>query len=184
MFGLYMIFLQDGFIKQTYRHTDHILYICVLFWHVIHFCTPMDLWNENKFCSLPFFSIHKLTRKLWVNTVNSLITFLLLNCYYILWDVRFSWWLQRSLPSGTWHYVGPSDTEQFLRGICCLHHQDPSDSNLQHFFTKKLLWTYLTTLIFCVSLSHFQTAMTLKFKSHGSLYWIHVNRFFYCSESL
>jgi len=56
----------------------------------------------------------------------------------------------------------PSDTEQFLRGICRLHHQGPSVSNLQHFFTKKLLWTYLTTLILCVSLSHFQTAMTLK----------------------
>jgi len=90
---------------QTYRPHTLYLYI-ILFWHVIHFCTPVDLWNENKFCSLPFFSVHKLTRKLWVNTVNSLVTFLLLNCYYILWDVRFSWWLQRSLPSGTWHYVG------------------------------------------------------------------------------
>jgi hypothetical protein len=33
----------------------------------------------------------------------------------------------------------PADTEQFLRQNCSLSLQSPSDRNLQHFFTKKLL---------------------------------------------
>jgi len=56
MFGLYMIFLQDGSIKQPYRHTDHILYICILFYFDMLYIFVLQWIYEMKINSVLFHS--------------------------------------------------------------------------------------------------------------------------------